>query len=106
MTGYLLAVLLGSLALMLCLRGVPFLILHPLRRSHLVRALSAWLPVGVLVILALAMVRNEVLPVSAESVLRVGVASAVTILAHELSGRRMLVSLAAGTLTYIGLLAI
>lgn len=99
-TGYILAVLAIGFAITFALRAVPFAILGPLRESRFVGAMAVWMPVGILGILAAATLRSSVGGDSAR-VLPAAIAVAVTVLAHLLGGRRTLLSVGLGTVTYI-----
>lgn len=88
------------------LRALPFALLRPLRESALVARLAVWMPAGVLTILALVMLLDAAAlapgaPVDGTRVLHALVAAAVTVAVHLLAGRRTLLSIAAGTLTYV-----
>lgn len=99
-TGYLLAVLGIGFAITLSLRAVPFIILEPLRQSGFVRAMSTWMPAGILGILAAMTFLDASFPVQSR-LLPAAVAAAVTVGVHYLSKRRTLLSVGAGTLTYV-----
>lgn len=86
------------------LRAVPFAILKPLRRSRFVQSLGRWMPAGILCILAIVVLRDEI-AMDLAGWWRVAVATGVTVAVHLLLGRRALLSIAVGTATYIGLLA-
>ncbi|WP_040840612.1 branched-chain amino acid transporter permease [Nocardia brevicatena] len=101
--GYLLAVLLIAFAITLTLRAVPFAVLHRVGGSPLARALSSWMPVGILAILAATSLRDAATTGSG-SVLPATIAVVVTAAVHLASGRRTLVSIALGTAVYIALL--
>ncbi len=60
-TGRILAVLATAFAITFALRAVPFAILKPLRRSRFVTTMAAWMPVGILGILAAATFRTTAL---------------------------------------------
>ncbi|MEJ6489504.1 AzlD domain-containing protein [Leucobacter sp. USCH14] len=101
--GYLLAaVALGSVVT-IALRALPFAILKPLRRSKFVAALGRWMPAGILLILAVVILRDEF-------VARTGhwwaviAATAVTVVVHLVGRRRAVLSVAAGTTCYIVLI--
>jgi len=102
--GYVVAVLLTVLVITFGLRALPFAVLGPLRRSRFVITMAAWLPPGILGILAVATLRSAV---DADGrVLPALTAVAVTVVVHLASGRRTLLSVGLGTATYIGLLAL
>lgn len=96
--GYLVVVLLVAGGITLALRAAPFLALRRLRGSAFVANLGAWMPAGVLTILALS-----TLVQSAEGgrLVPALAATAVTVGVHLLAGRRSLPSIAAGTATYV-----
>ena len=102
--GYLLAVLATVFVITFALRALPFAVLRPLRQSRFVVTMSAWLPAGILAVLAAATLRSTVAddgrPVAAL------IAVLVTAAVHLTCGRRTLLSVGLGTLTYIGLLAV
>lgn len=87
------------------LRAVPFAVLKPLRSSRWVQALGRWMPAGILLILAVVVLRDAVVDRPGQ-VGAVIIATAVTITVHLLTRRRALLSIAAGTITYIALLAL
>ena len=100
--GYLVAVLVTAFAITFLLRGLPFALLRPLRQSRAVITLAAWMPAGILAVLAAATLQSTLdtdgrwLPALA--------AVAVTVAVHLTCGRRTLLSVGLGTLTYVGLL--
>lgn len=100
---YVLAVLATVFAITFALRALPFAALKPLRQSHLVAAMAAWMPAGILLILAAATFDGVVAEDS--RVLPAVIAVAVTVGVHLGAGRRTLLSVGAGTMTYVGLLA-
>lgn len=99
-TWYLVAVMALGFAITFALRAVPFVILKPLRESAFVEALSGWMPVGILAILALTTFLSSA-GEGGERLLPAVTAVGVTVGAHLLSGRRTLISVGAGTLTYV-----
>ncbi|WP_427871126.1 branched-chain amino acid transporter permease [Leucobacter luti] len=102
-TSYLLlAVLIGG-AITLGLRALPFAILKPLRRSRFVKSLGAWMPAGILLILAVVVVRDEIVARPGQLWI-VASAVVVTVCTHLFAGRRALLSIAAGTTVYVALL--
>lgn len=98
-TGYLLGLVLVSAAITWGLRAAPFAVLAPMRRSPLIGRLSAQLPLGVMVILALSTIRGVSIhdPGRALGFL---LAVAVTI-ALQLWRRSSVLSIVAGTATYV-----
>ena len=101
-TGYLLAVLAIGFGITFALRAVPFLILKPLRGSRFVAAMVAWMPAGLLAILAAATFVGSAsgAPGNPGKAL---VAVAVTVAVHLGLGRRTLLSVGLGTLAYVTL---
>ena len=102
-TWYMIAAVAIGGVITLLLRALPFAILKPLRKSKFVKALGQWMPAGLLAILAVVMLANEI---SAQpgKLWVVAIASAVTIATHLFAGRRALLSIFAGTTVYIVLL--
>jgi branched-subunit amino acid transport protein AzlD len=99
-TPYLLAVLGIVFAVTFGLRALPFAALTPLRNSALVRKLSLWMPVGILVILAASTLRGT-LSADPGSVLPALAAVAVTVAVHLLGRRRTLLSVGLGTAVFV-----
>ncbi|SJN08430.1 hypothetical membrane protein [Leucobacter sp. 7(1)] len=101
--GYLISAIVLAGLITLLLRALPFAILKPLRTSRFVQALGRWMPVGIMLILAVVVLRDELVkrPGQAWIVLA---AAAVTIAVHLLGKRRALLSIAAGTACYVLLL--
>ncbi|MCW2287362.1 branched-subunit amino acid transport protein AzlD [Leucobacter luti] len=98
--GYLIAAIATAGLITLALRALPFAILKPLRKSKFVQALGRWMPVGIMLILAVVVLRDEFVQRPDQS-WAVIVAAAVTIAVHLLGKRRALLSIAAGTACYI-----
>jgi branched-subunit amino acid transport protein AzlD len=98
-TRYLLWLVLVSAAITWGLRAVPFAALAPMRRSPLIGRLATQLPLGVMIILALATVRG----VSVDDAGRAaGFALAVAVtIALQLWRRSSVLSIVAGTATYV-----
>lgn len=96
--GYVVAVLVIVFAINLALRAVPFAILEPLRESRLVTTMAAWMPAGILAVLAAATFRSSA---TDGRLLHAAVAAAVTVAVHLTAGRRTLLSVGAGTLAYV-----
>ena len=101
--GYMIAAIVIAGLITLLLRAVPFALLKPLRKSRLVQRLGRWMPAGILLILAVVVVRDEI-AARPEQVWIVAAAIAVTVLVHLCAGRRALLSIFAGTGVYIALL--
>lgn len=95
---YVVGVLAVVFVITLSLRAVPFAILEPLRESRAVRAMARWMPAGILAILAAVTFQSSALSGGA---LRAVVAAAVTVVVHLTCGRRTLLSVGAGTLTFV-----
>jgi len=104
-TWYILAVLGTVFTITLALRAVPFAVLRPLRESRLVTTMAGWLPAGILGILALSTFHGSA-GQGGGHLIQAVVAVAVTAAAHLLSRRRTLVSVAAGTVTFVALSAL
>lgn len=103
--GYILGALAAGFGITFALRAVPFAILKPLRESAFVMRLATWMPVGILVTLSLVTLQSAATGGNGHTVAAL-VALAVTVAAHLASGRRTLVSVSLGTITYVGLLAL
>jgi branched-subunit amino acid transport protein AzlD len=99
-TWYTIAVLLIVFTITLALRALPFAALKTLRESALVQTLAAWMPAGILAILAASTLRNTITADPPAAALAL-TAVAVTAVVHLLGGRRTLLSVGIGTLTYI-----
>ncbi|WP_433443889.1 branched-chain amino acid transporter permease [Nonomuraea sp. CA-141351] len=100
--GYLIAVLAIVFTITLALRAVPFAVLRTLRTSAIVRQLSAWMPVGILAILAVTALHGTIVaePHAAPYAL---LAVAVTAGVHLAFGRRTILSVGIGTAAYVTL---
>lgn len=103
--GYLLAVLAIVFIIDFALRAVPFLILEPLRESRFVRTMGEWMPAGILFILAAVTMHGHVVAIPGKAWAAVA-ASAITVAVHLFGGRRMMLSIAVGTASYVLLLAL
>ncbi len=99
-TWYIVGVLAIAFIITFALRALPFAILKPLRESKIVRALSVWMPVGILAILAAETFRSTIVA-NAAHLIPAAIAAAVTIAAHLLFGRRTLLSVGLGTLAFV-----
>lgn len=99
-TSYIASVLAIGFAITFALRAVPFAVLEPLRHSRFVTTMAAWMPAGILAILAVSTLSDSV---GTSVTIRLAAASAVavTVAVHLLSGRRTLWSVGTGTLVYI-----
>lgn len=99
-TSYLAAVMVIVFVITVALRALPFAILNPLRESVFVQTMAQWMPVGILSILAVATFRSSAFAGNGHlpaAVVAVGVAAAT----HLLFGRRTLLSVGLGTLTFV-----
>ncbi|WP_022868931.1 branched-chain amino acid transporter permease [Schaalia vaccimaxillae] len=103
--GYLLAILAIVFIIDFALRAIPFKILEPLRESDFVRNMAVWMPAGIMVILVMATMRDAIDQSSPDWWIAI-VASAVTAATHLLFGRRLILSIAVGTVCYVGLLTL
>lgn len=102
MTWYLIAAIAIGGIITFGLRALPFAMLKPLRKSKFVRSLGEWMPAGILLILAVVVLRDEIVA-RADQWWMVLTATAATVAVHLFCGRRVLLSIAAGTATYIAL---
>ncbi len=103
--GYMIAAVMIAGLITVLLRALPFAILKPLRKSKLVKRLGQWMPMGILLILAVVVLQGEI-QARPQQLWIVAVATAVTVLVHLLAGRRALLSIFAGTGVYVLLLYI
>lgn len=102
--GYVIAALVIAGAITVALRAVPFAVLKPLRESRLVLALGLWMPVGILGILAASTWAGTFTGdagINWTTATHAALAAAVTIAVHLLCGRRTLLSIGLGTLTFV-----
>ena len=99
-TGYILTVCAVVFVITLGLRALPFLALKALKQSSLAAVLAAWMPAGILGILAASTLCSNVNAEPPAAALAI-IAVAVTALTHLFGGRRTLLSVGAGTLTYV-----
>lgn len=82
------------------LRALPFAILAKLRDSKFVNIMALWMPAGILGLLAIVIFYSTA--ADPDTVLwKLLVAVAVTTSSHLLLGRRTLVSIGLGTVTYV-----
>lgn len=100
MTWYLIAAIALGGIITFGLRALPFAMLKPLRGSKFVRALGEWMPAGIVLILAVVVLRDEIAARGDQWWMAL-IATAVTVGVHLLCGRRTLLSIAAGTASYI-----
>lgn len=103
-TGYILSALAVFLVVTFALRALPFLLVERLRESRAVSYLGTHLPVGIMVILVVYTLRETRFTVAPYGAAELG-ALALTIGLH-LWRRSALLSILAGTLSYVGLLAV
>lgn len=100
MTGYLIAAIAVSGIITLGLRALPFAVLARLKRSKFVAKLGEWMPAGIILILAIVVLRGEIVA-RGNNWWIAAVAAAVTIVVHLCFKRRVLLSVAVGTATYV-----
>jgi branched-subunit amino acid transport protein AzlD len=98
---YLAAVLAIVFSITLALRAVPFTVLRTLRTSAIVRRLSAWMPPGILAILAMTTLHGTIATRQPHAAPLALLAIAVTIGVHLASGRRTILSVGIGTAVYV-----
>ena len=103
-TGYILSALAVFLVVTFALRALPFLLVDRLRESRAVIYLGTHLPVGIMVILVVYTLRETQFTVAPYGAAELG-ALTLTIGLH-LWRRSALLSILAGTLSYVGLLAL
>ena len=94
---YLLGILLVVFVIDFTLRALPFKILEPLRESSFVRNMAVWMPPGILLILVLATLSDN----AGAQWWAAIVATAITVVVHLATKRRLLWSVGLGTLSYI-----
>jgi branched-subunit amino acid transport protein AzlD len=99
-TAYLIAVLAIVFTITLALRAVPFALLRTLRSSAIVERLAAWMPVGILAILAATALRDTIVA-HPHATLYALLAVAVTAGVHLAFGRRTILSVGIGTAVYV-----
>lgn len=99
-TWYIFSVLAIVFTITVALRALPFAALRPLRNSAMVQKLALWMPAGILVILAASTLRSEIVA-DPGHLMPALLAVAVTIGAHLFGGRRTLLSVGLGTLSYV-----
>ena len=106
---YIVAALALAGGITVALRAVPFAVLRPLRESRLVLAIGLWMPVGILAILAASTwvgsfdTVGTLAGIDWTTAAQAGLAAAVTIAVHLLFGRRTLLSIGLGTMTFVAL---
>lgn len=102
-TVYLIGVLGVVFVMTFALRALPFAVLEPLRESRFVGQMAVWMPVGILGILAASTFVGGTKGLEAGLLWKGALAAVVTIAVHVLLGRRTLLSVGAGTVTYVAL---
>ncbi|MGX6509640.1 AzlD domain-containing protein [Rhodococcus sp. SJ-2] len=100
---YIVAVLGVMFTITFALRALPFAVIGPLRESVFVTRLALWMPAGILGFFALSTLHTSALGGTESFVWEAAVAAAVTIVTHLASGRRTLVSVGLGTVTFVAL---
>ncbi len=101
-TAYIIGALVIAGAITVALRVIPFLLLRPLRESRFVRHMASWMPAGLLLILAAATFRSSAFGATLY-LWEATAAAAVTVVVHLTLGRRTLLSVGAGTTTFVAL---
>ena len=101
-TWYIIAVLAIMFAVTFTLRALPFAILAKLRDSKFVHIMALWMPAGILGLLAIALFYGTY-TAPETTTWKLMVAVVVTIASHLGLGRRTLVSIGLGTVTYVAL---
>ena len=99
-TGYLIAVLAIVFTITLALRAVPFAVLGRLREARVVQALSVWMPVGILAILAGTSLHSTI-AADPGAALHAVLAVAATVGVHLAFARRTILSVGIGTACYV-----
>ncbi|NWN87509.1 MAG: AzlD domain-containing protein [Micrococcaceae bacterium] len=99
-TGYIIVVLAIMFVVTFTLRALPFAILAKLRDSTFVNVMALWMPAGILGLLAIALFHSTA-SAPDTALWKLLVAVGVTIASHLLLGRRTLVSIGLGTVTYV-----
>mgnify|MGYP002735344288 CR=1 FL=1 len=99
-TWYIIAAVAIMFAVTFTLRALPFAILAKLRDSKFVNIMALWMPAGILGLLAIVIFYSTASN-PATDLWKLLVAVAVTIASHLLLGRRTLVSIGLGTVTYV-----
>lgn|SRR5699024_1575963 len=99
-TWYILAAVATMFVVTFALRALPFAILAKLRDSKFVNIMALWMPAGILGLLAIVIFYSTAAD-PATVLWKLLVAVAVTIASHLSLGRRTLVSIGLGTVTYV-----
>ena len=99
-TWYIISVLAIMFVITFTLRALPFAILSKLRDSKFVNVMALWMPAGILGLLAITLFYSTAS--ATETMLwKLLLAVAVTIGSHLALGRRTLISIGLGTVTYV-----
>lgn len=98
--GYVVAALITAGIITVALRAIPFVLLHPLRESEFVRNMALWMPAGLLLILAATTFRTSAFGATVH-LWEAAVAALVTVVVHLTLGRRTLLSVGLGTVTFV-----
>lgn len=85
------------------LRALPFAVLAKLRKSKYVKKLGAWMPVGIMLILAAVTLKGE-LTARPHTWWITLLSLTVTVAVHYLTGRKTMWSVFIGTACYVALL--
>lgn len=99
-TWYIIAAIAISGVITIALRALPFAVLTRLRTSKFVTKIGIWMPVGIMLILAVVTARNAIVAYP-ERWWVTPVALAVTVAVHYLTKRKTLWSVFAGTACYV-----
>lgn len=103
--GYIILAVIISGIITVLLRAIPFAILARLRRSKFVKKLGEWMPVGIMLVLAVVTARNAIVS-RPEIWWATFVSLAVTVTVHYVTKRKTLWSVLSGTACYVTLLAL
>lgn len=93
------AIAIGGIITVL-LRALPFAVLKKLRKSNYVKKLGVWMPVGIMLILAVTTTHDAVVS-RPEVWWAVPVALAATVAVHLLTKRNTTLSVLTGTIIYV-----
>ena len=99
-TWYIIAAVAIMFTVTFTLRALPFAILANLRGSKFVNIMALWMPAGILGLLAIVIFYSTATD-PATDLWKLLVVVSVTIASHLLLGRRTLVSIGLGTVTYV-----
>ena len=101
MTWYLVSAIAVAGLITLGFRALPFAVLKALKRSKFVKKLGEWMPAGIILVLAVIVLRGEIMSLGMTRWWIAAAATAVTVCVHLFLGRRTLLSVAAGTTCYV-----